>query len=76
MEAAVTWLVLWGLIAFVGAPLVAWIIGIISVGLAAVTDKGLFAAVGIPLAYVAGFVAFVFALIQAIIQLVTVIQLV
>ncbi len=75
MEAAITWLVLWAVIAFVVAPLAGWIVSIIGAAIALDNNSEGGALTAVIVGWLLGGVFFIFSLIQAIIQLVSVIQL-
>ena len=75
MEAAVTWLVLWAVIAFVVAPIAGWIVTFLGAYVALNNNSEGGAVIAMIVGWLLGGVFFVFSLIQAIIQLVSVIQL-
>ena len=75
MEAAVTWLVLWTVTAFVVAPIAGWVVGFLGAAIALDNNSEGGALIAMIVGWLLGGVFFVFSLIQAIIQLVSVIQL-
>lgn len=75
MTEAVVWLVLWALFAFVGSPLI-YLIGLgAGAGLAIVTDLPGWAVVGVIFGWLGGVAWFVFAAVQTVLQIISVVQL-
>lgn len=75
MTEAIIWLVIWGLLALGGVSLLIWIGTFIVGAIAAATEKGWVAAVGIPVVWIGGGVFFVISVINAITEIVTIVQL-
>lgn len=75
MEAAITLLVLWAVIAFVVAPIAGWIVGFLGAAIALDNNSDHGSVIAMIVGWLLGVVFFIFSLIQAIIQLVSVIQL-
>ena len=75
MEAAVTWLVLWAVIAFAVAPTAGWVVGFLGAVVALNNNSEGGAVIAVAVGWLLGGAFFVFSLIQAIIQLISVVQL-
>ena len=74
MDAAIIWLVVWVVLAFAGAWLIVALLGLGGVGIAAATDWVWLAPVMMFLGYALAVVWFIFAAVQVVLQVVSVVQ--
>lgn len=75
MEAAVLWLVLWGVFALVGPGIVCGAVALISIGIAEATDDVGWAFVGAVIGWLGGIGWFIFAAVQTVFQIISVANL-
>lgn len=75
MTEAVVWLVLWALFAFVGWVAIYAALAGVGVLIAAATNSAAAAVIGVVLGWVLGAAWFIFAIVQTILQIISVVQL-
>lgn len=75
MDQAITWAVVWGLLAFLTSGLIGCVVGSVIALIGAVVDQDWLALVGIALGWVSGIAWFIFCVVKSVESIITAVNL-